>query len=87
MDLDDPVAGVFGTAHLDRLDPAAFAAGLERLQVMFGAERDSGRRFALWTLLHALGQAPGPADAFRDDAATRRAAEDYLRAAASLEEE
>lgn len=80
MDLDDLLLRYFGTADLDALDPAALEDGAARIRVALGTERDAGRRFALWTLLHALGDAPDPASVFTDPA-ERRAAEDYARAA------
>lgn len=84
MDLDDLLLRYFGTADLDPLDAGALADGAERIRVALGTERDGGRRFALWTLLHALGDAPDPALVFKDPA-ERRAAEDYARAAARLD--
>jgi len=80
MDLDALLHHYFGTADLDALDEQALESGLERVAVAFGTERDSGRRFALWTLLHAFGSAPDPATAFKD-ARDRKAAEDYAWAA------
>ena len=80
MDLDALLHNYFGTADLDSLDEAAIEAGRERVEVAFGTERDSGRRFAMWIVLHALGAAPDPATAFKN-AADRKAAEDYAWAA------
>ena len=80
MDLDALLYHYFGTADLDTLDEPAIEAGRERAAVAFGTERDSGRRFALWILLHALGDPPDPATAFKK-AADRKAAEDYAWAA------
>ena len=85
MDLDDLLQRYFGTADLDAADPSAVADGVERIRIALGTERDGGRRFALWTLLHALGDAPDPAAVFKD-ARERRAAEDYLRAASRIGE-
>lgn len=79
MDLDALLLHYFGTADLAAIDPAAMEAGIERLGTAFGTEREPGRRFALWALLHALGEAPEPARAFKD-AGERRAAEAYARA-------
>ena len=80
MDLDALLHHYFGTADLDQLDEPAIEAGRERAAVAFGTERDSGRKFALWILLHALGEAPDPATAFKSPA-DRKAAEDYAWAA------
>lgn len=74
------LAHYFGTADLDAISAADFEAGVERARVAFGVERDPGRRFALWTFLHAVGHAPDPAVAFKD-LAERKAAEDYAWAA------
>lgn len=83
MDLDTLLHDLFGTTEVDTLDPETIEAGRERLAVAFGLEEDEARRFALWALLHALGDAPDPRDAF-DDPAMQRAAESYARAAGSL---
>lgn len=85
MDLDTLLQHYFGADDPDAIDPVAFAMGREKLAVDFGIERDPHRRFALWTLMEALGVAPPPAQAFEKDAALRRAAEDYLTAAWRLE--
>lgn len=84
MDFDDLLLRYFGVADLDALDPAALEDGCERIRVALGTERDAGRRFALWALLHALGDPPDPAVTFKNPA-ERRAAEDYARAAARFE--
>lgn len=80
MDLDAMLSHYFGTTDLDRVDEAVFEAGVERARITFGTERDPGRRFALWTFLHAIGHAPDPATAFKDPR-ERKAAEDYAWAA------
>jgi hypothetical protein len=80
MDLDALLHHYFGTADLDGLDDAEIEAGRERVVIAFATERDSGRRFALWIVLHALGAAPDPETAFKNEA-DRKAAEDYAWAA------
>lgn len=85
MDLDALLLHYFGADDPEAADPVRFAMGKEKLAVDFGIERDPARRFALWTLMEALGFAPLPAQAFDKDAALRRAAEDYLTAAWRLE--
>lgn len=85
MDLDSLLLHYFGADDPDGVDPVQLAMGKEKLAVDFGLERDPARRFALWTLMEAFGFAPPPAEAFREDAALRRAAEDYLTAAWRLE--
>jgi len=86
MDFDLLLLHFFGTTDLDSLDPAAIEAGAERVRIALGTETEPGRRFALWTLLHALGDAPDPATVFKD-AGLRRAADDYARAAARIDRE
>ena len=84
MDLDALLLHYFGTDDLDALDEAAIEDGRQRVEIAFGTERDSGRRFALWILLHALGAAPDPEVAFKD-AKDRKAAEDFAWAARRME--
>ena len=81
MDFDGLLHHYFGTTEIEDLGEAAFAEGRHRLEIDFRTERDAGRKFALWTLMDALGFAPAPAEAFEKDAALRRAAEDYLTVA------
>ena len=68
MDLDDQMRRYFGTADFDAVPPAAYAAGIERMQVDLGLETDRARRFALWTLLYMLDAAPDLDIAFKDEA-------------------
>ena len=68
MDLDDQLRRYFGTAELAKVPPAALEAGVERMRVDLGLERDRGRRFALWALLQSLGGAPDLDVAFPDEA-------------------
>jgi hypothetical protein len=77
MDFDALLVRYFGTVELAQVSPAVHTAGLERLQVDFGLETDRGRRFALWALLHLLGQAPELDIAFKDPA-DRDAARDLM---------
>jgi hypothetical protein len=77
MDFDDLLQRYFGTSDLAQASPAVQAAGLDRLQVDFGLEKDRGRRFALWSLLYLLGQAPDLDVAFKD-AADREAARNLM---------
>ena len=78
MDLDALLLHYFGTDDPGAIGAQALADGKERLAIDFGVEREPSRRFALWSLMDALGFAPVPADAFPKDPALRRAAEDYL---------
>ena len=68
MDLDHLLHNYFGTSDLARASPAVQAAGVDRLRVDFGLETDRSRRFALWSLLYMLGQAPDLNVAFREEA-------------------
>lgn len=58
MDLRDLMQNYFGTRDLAAIEPEATRAGVERMRVDFGLEKDRGRRFALWTLLHMFDAAP-----------------------------
>ena len=84
MDLDTLLLHYFGAADPADASEAQLAAGLEKLAIDFGVEREPGRRFALWTLMEAFGIAPLPAEAF-EDPTLRRAAEDYMSAAWRLQ--
>ena len=77
MDFDDLLNRYFGTTDLAEASPAVQAAGLDRLRVEFGLETDRGRRFALWSLLYLLRQAPDLDVAFKDEA-DRDAARDLM---------
>lgn len=68
MDFDDQLRRYFGTQELASVPPRALAAGIERMRVDLGLETDRGRRFALWALLHTLGEAPDLAVAFKEEA-------------------
>lgn len=77
MDFDDQLRRYFATADLAAITPAAMAAGVEHMRVDFGMEKDCGRRFALWTMMHLLGVAPDLDVAFKDEA-DRNAARDFM---------
>lgn len=66
MQLDDQLRRYFGTDALDAVPPEALAAGMERMRVDLGLEADRGRRFALWSLLFLLGDAPDLDRTFAD---------------------
>lgn len=68
MDLDGLLLHYFGTSEVADASPAVQAAGIDRLRVDFGLETDRSRRFALWSLLYMLGQAPDIDVAFKDRA-------------------
>ena len=77
MDFDDQIRRYFGTTDIAAVPGEALAAGIERMQVDLGLERDRGRRFALWALLHMLGAAPDLDVAFEDEA-DREAARNFM---------
>jgi len=77
MDFDDQLSRYFGTADLAAVAPGALTAGIDRMKVDLGLEKDSGRRFALWALLAMLGEAPDLDVAFKDEAG-REAARNFL---------
>ncbi|MBO9576828.1 MAG: hypothetical protein J7494_13925 [Sphingobium sp.] len=77
MDFQDLLMRYFGQSEIDRLDPMALDAGVERMRVDLGLETDRGRRFAIWTLLYMLGNAPDLDVAFKDDA-DREAARNFM---------
>ena len=77
MDLDDLLHRYFATSEISQLSPDALAAGIERCQVELGLEKDRGKRFALWALLHMLGSAPDLDVAFEDEA-DRDAARNFM---------
>ena len=85
MDFDDQLRRYFGTADLPSLAPGALAAGLDRMSVDLGLEKDRGRRFALWALMHMLGAAPDLDVAFEDEA-DREAARNFMDLAGRAEE-
>ena len=45
MDFDDQLRRHFGTTDLDTLSRDAITAGVERMRVEFGLEKDRSRRF------------------------------------------
>ena len=86
MDFDDQLRRYFATDDLASLPPAALEAGVERMRVDFGMEKDRARRFALWTLLHMLGGAPDLDVAFKDPA-DRDSARDFMDMIDRMQEE
>lgn len=77
MDLDDLLRRYFSTSQLSDITPGALSAGIERMLVDFGLERDRGKRFALWSLLYLLASAPELEIAFEDEA-DREAARTFM---------
>ncbi|MFC0590238.1 hypothetical protein ACFFF7_12505 [Novosphingobium aquiterrae] len=85
MDLEALLVHFFGSDDPANLTEAEFDRATEKLKIAFGIEREPGRRFALWTLLHALDMAPLPAEAFAKEPQLKAAADEYLSAAFRLE--
>jgi len=77
MDFDDQLRRFFGTDDLGTLTPAALAGGVEHMRVEFGLEKDESRRFAMWTILCMLGEAPDLDVAFKDPS-DRDAARNFM---------
>ncbi|RIX31473.1 hypothetical protein [Sphingomonas edaphi] len=67
MNLDGLLYHYFGTADLAEVSPAVQVDGTDRLRVDFGLETDRSRRFALWSLLFMLGEAPDLDVAFKEE--------------------
>lgn len=68
MNFDDLLHRYFGTLDMSQVSPGVLTAGIDRLRVDLGLEQDPSRRFALWSLLYMLGQAPDLDVAFKDEA-------------------
>jgi hypothetical protein len=77
MEFEDQLRRYFGTPDVAAIAPGALAAGAERMRVDLGLEKDPGRRFALWALMHMLGVAPDLEIAFKD-AREREAARNFM---------
>lgn len=77
MDFDDQLRRYFGTDDLTTIAPTTLEAGIDRMRVEFGMEKDKGRRFAMWTLMYLFGAAPDLDVAFKDEA-DREAARDFM---------
>lgn len=77
MDFDDQLRRYFGTPDMAAITPAALEAGIERMAVDLGMEKDRGRRFALWSLMYLLGAAPDLDVAFKSEE-DRNAARDFM---------
>jgi hypothetical protein len=86
MNFDDLLDRYFGTTDLAQASPAMHEAGLDRLRVDFGLETDRSRRFALWSLLYLLGQAPDLDVAFKQEE-DREAARNLMDLLAQSEED
>ncbi len=86
MDFDDQLRRYFGSTDLSALTPEVLEAGADRMNVDLGLEKDPGRRFALWALMHMLGVAPDLDVAFKNES-ERDAARNFMDLAAAAEED
>lgn len=77
MDFDQLLHRFFGTEDIASLPPEQIVAGVDRLRLQFGLEKDEGRRFALWCLMYMLGTAPDIEDSFKNED-EREAARDFM---------
>ena len=77
MDLDDQLVRYFGTSDTAHISSELFATDTERMLVDFGLEKDRGRRFALWAVMHMLKVAPDLDVAFKEEA-DRNAARTFM---------
>jgi hypothetical protein len=77
MDMADLLHRYFGTRDLAEVAPAALPDGIDRMRVDFGMTTDRGQRFALWSLLMVLGDAPDLDVAFAE-AEDREAARNLM---------
>jgi hypothetical protein len=68
MNFDQLLHQYFGTSDLSQASPAVQEAGIDRLRVDFGLASDRAQRFALWSLLYMLGNAPDLDVAFKEEA-------------------
>lgn len=67
MDMADLLQRYFGTRDLAEIAPAALPEGTARMRVDFGMTTDRGQRFALWSLMLVLADAPDLDIAFPDE--------------------
>ena len=86
MDFGDLLQRYFAASDISELTPAAMASGTERMQVDLGLEKDRGKRFALWSLLYMLGEAPDLEASFKD-LDDREAARNFMDMMAAAEGE
>lgn len=86
MDFDDQLRRYFGTDDLSTVPESALLAGVDKMRVDLGLEKDSGRRFGMWALLYMLGAAPDLDVAFEDEA-DRDAARSFMEMTEQEDEE
>ncbi|MGB7373271.1 hypothetical protein [Pontixanthobacter sp.] len=84
MEFNDLLSRYFATSDFADITPAAMAAGTERMRVDLGLETDRGKRFAIWSLLYMLGEAPELTATFKD-AGEQDAARNFMDMMAAAE--
>ena len=84
MQLDDLLLRYFASTNLSEVAPDTLAAGIEHCRVDLGLEKDSGKRFALWSFLHMFGSAPDLDVAFENED-DREAARNFMDLLAASE--
>jgi hypothetical protein len=77
VDFNDQLRRYFGTSDMASISAEALDSATERMRVDLGLEKDRGRRFALWALMHMLGAAPDLDVAFQDEG-DRDAARNFM---------
>lgn len=85
MEMENLLLRYFGTRDLVAVEAGAMRPAIERMQVDLGMEQDPGKRFALWSLLFMMGDAPDLDVAFEDDE-TREAARNFMDLVAAQEQ-
>lgn len=85
MDFEALLLRYFDTTDFASVGGERLSSGVERIRVDLGMEQDRGRRFALWALLHTLGNAPDLDVAFKYSA-DREAARNFMDLADQVEE-
>jgi hypothetical protein len=86
MNFDDLLRRYFGSSAISEITDNIRAAGVDRILVDFGLEKDRGKRFALWSLLHLLGAAPNLDVSFENEA-DREAARNLMDLLAAVDPE
>ena len=84
MEFDDLLRRYFGSSDLTNLTRVSQNAGVERMLVDLGLEREPGKRFALWSVLCLLGEAPALDVAFAAES-EREAARNFMDLLASAD--
>ena len=86
MDFDQLLVRFFGTADIDALGPDALVAGMSRLRLQFGLEKDEEQRFGLWCLMYMLGAEADPETCFANEE-DRAAAREFAASVNDMDED